>query len=672
MSHPADRPASDRLRFVTPRVVAAVVALVAAIPYLMTMNRTFGFVDKGEMAAAAATLGIPHPTGYPTLILLGHLWTKIVPLRDVLALNVLDALLTAIGAGVLTLLFADLSGRIGDGSEGNPDGASSVRASASTSVIAGLAALFTALTAIWWDQSNGFEAYSLYTVMLPLSTLLFLRYVDLEAERDAVQAGASTAPLPQSIGFTRRGTLFALALGVSFTAHLMTVLLAPAFLVYYFRRLGLTARAFRRWLYLAPPFLAGLLLYLLLPIISATDPVIAMGKVDTPRRLIDYISGAQFQVWMFAGWNVFRSQTAFFFENLPRDMAYVGLVVALLGIVHLFRRNALLSVTTLLVFVSCILYAGQFSIKEIEPYYLNAIFALGICSLAGLLWLRDLLGTTAATALGTVVVALAVICNYSSVDESGNVLVEDFTRNMLNTLPDNAIIFSTRWDFWVSGSYYLQAVEGVRPDVTVINPNLLRSPDYIAYFRERHPGMVDKSEPWIARFAALLDSLGDIPVRYSRADTLYTIAYANMMNSIISENWSRRPILVTSEISPAIGKGLVRVPYHLAYLLRPDSSYYPERFDRFDDFRFWEGRVDADVMNIYEHYTLSFLRRADYEGRHGNRALADRYVTRALEFDPGFDEQDVPPLPLNNRAQAMRVIRSYKDIRRRVEQLRRR
>lgn len=655
---------------ITPRRVAAAVSAISLILYLMTMNRTFGFVDKGEMVAAASTLGIPHPTGYPTLIVLGHLWTKIVPLRDVLALNILDALLTAVGVGVLALLFADLSRRIESGRTGtDPGEISPSDASASDSLCAGIAALLTALTAIWWDQSNGFEAYSLYTIMLPLTTLLFLRYVDREAERESGRTGASVSPA-ERIGFTRRGTIFALTLGIAFTAHLMTVLLAPAFLFYYFRRLGLTGRAFRRWLYLAPPFLAGLLLYLLLPIISATDPVIGMGKIDSLRRLTDYISGAQFQVWMFSGWKVFRSQTTFFLENLPHDMAYAGVVVALLGGIHLFRRNRLLGVTVLLIFLSCILYAGQFSIKEIEPYYLNAIFALGICSLAGLLWLRDLLGRNVMLAFGTILLGLAVMFNYSAVDESGNTLVENFTRNMLGSLPDNAIIFSTRWDFWVSGSYYLQAVEGVRSDVTVINPNLLRSPDYIAYFRELHPDLVEKSDPQIGRFIRLLDSLDDIPMRYSRADTLYTIAYANMLNSIIRENWRKHPILVTAEISPAIGKGLVRVPYYLAYILRPDSTYYPQAFNRFDNFRFWEERVDADAMNIYEHYTLSFLRRADYEGRHGNAALADRYVTRALEFDPRFDEEDVPPLPLNNREQVIRVIRSYRDVRRRVEGLR--
>ena len=42
--------------------------LAVLVPYLLTMNRTFGVVDCGELAACAYTLGIPHPTGYPIMM----------------------------------------------------------------------------------------------------------------------------------------------------------------------------------------------------------------------------------------------------------------------------------------------------------------------------------------------------------------------------------------------------------------------------------------------------------------------------------------------------------------------------------------------------------------------------------------------------------------------------
>ena len=223
------------------------------------MNLTFGFVDKGEMAAAAATLGVPHPTGYPTIILLGKLFTAILPVRQVLGLNILAALLTAAGVAALSLLFSHLLRVLNNVEEHTAEGREP------TNVYAGLAALFTGFTATWWGQGNGFEAYSLFAALLPLVTLLFLRYVDQQAAS-------------QRVGFSTGGAWFAGMLGLAFTAHLMMVLLAPAFLFWYFYRLGVNARAFLRFLFLAPFFLLGLLPYFYLMLASAGTPAVSMGR----------------------------------------------------------------------------------------------------------------------------------------------------------------------------------------------------------------------------------------------------------------------------------------------------------------------------------------------------------------------------------------------------------
>jgi hypothetical protein len=62
------------------------------------MSLTYGFIDRGELAAVATTLGIAHPTGYPTLTLLGHFAVRLFPFaRPVVVLNVLSALWTATG-----------------------------------------------------------------------------------------------------------------------------------------------------------------------------------------------------------------------------------------------------------------------------------------------------------------------------------------------------------------------------------------------------------------------------------------------------------------------------------------------------------------------------------------------------------------------------------------------
>lgn len=175
-------------------------AAVAFVIYALTMNRTYGFIDKGELAAVATTLGIAHPTGYPTLTLLGHVCTRLSPLRPVLTLNLLAALLTAAGVGLMAAVFDGVlrlpslrqeekpreaprqerrsraRRKSAGASSENPDLPSLT--SGERAVIAGTAALFTGFTATWWGQATGFEVYALHALLLPLVTLLFLRYLD--------------------------------------------------------------------------------------------------------------------------------------------------------------------------------------------------------------------------------------------------------------------------------------------------------------------------------------------------------------------------------------------------------------------------------------------------------------------------------------------------------------
>src|SRR6476646_5479489 len=91
---------------------AGVAFALTLVVYLVTMNRTIGFIDRGELAATAYTLGVPHPTGYPTITILGWLVTHVVPLKPVLVLNAFAAVLVAAGAAGLVFLFNDLFGRV--------------------------------------------------------------------------------------------------------------------------------------------------------------------------------------------------------------------------------------------------------------------------------------------------------------------------------------------------------------------------------------------------------------------------------------------------------------------------------------------------------------------------------------------------------------------------------
>ena len=68
--------------------------------------------DAGEFLAAIRTLGIPHPPGTPLYVLLGRVWS--LAFGDLFgfarSINLLSAVCTALGCGILASLFAKWTG----------------------------------------------------------------------------------------------------------------------------------------------------------------------------------------------------------------------------------------------------------------------------------------------------------------------------------------------------------------------------------------------------------------------------------------------------------------------------------------------------------------------------------------------------------------------------------
>ncbi len=72
-------------------------------------------------------------------------------------------------------------------------------------------------------------------------------------------------------------------------------------------------------------------------------------------------------------------------------------------------------------------------------------------------------------------------------DESGNRLVVDLTENMLGSLPRNSVLLSSQWDYTSSAGYYIEGVERFRPDVLMLDPELLRRSWYLTELAGRDP-----------------------------------------------------------------------------------------------------------------------------------------------------------------------------------------
>lgn len=86
------------------------IAFAVPLVLLLTTVRTLvGFWDTADLQTVAWIAGIPYPTGFPGYVMLGWVWTHVVPVASVAArLNTLSAIAIAIGSAsiaALALLF---------------------------------------------------------------------------------------------------------------------------------------------------------------------------------------------------------------------------------------------------------------------------------------------------------------------------------------------------------------------------------------------------------------------------------------------------------------------------------------------------------------------------------------------------------------------------------------
>ena len=615
--------------------------------------------------------------------MLGWAVTKL-PFRDITELNVLAALLTATG---VALLFLGLL-RLLHYTRGERDGVGDL-------VKSGLAALFVGLCGIWWRQGTGFEVYALHALFLGGLLYTFVGWLSV------IEEGRSGV---------RSGFIFALLLGLSFTNHMSTIFLAPAFLFLYFARQQFSLNSFTRLAGLLPGFVLGLLPYLYLPIRAASDPRFNWGNPETLWGFIRHLSGAQYGVWMFTEPESFSLQSSFVFPLILEEMLFVGPIVALLGIWTLIpqRKGVAAGVTglflgafiflqgysgssiagvvlpvilialgivglglhraersqegsldrrtttllfLLLIILTTILWAGGYSILDIESYYLAALVGIGGLLLFGLDLVEEWVGGGAVLIAAPIVALALIFFNYDRSNRSDLWLVEDAATNLLTTAPEKSVVISGLWDFWLSGSWYLQEVEGMRPDVAVLDHNLMKYSWYIDQLENAHPELMGRVATEVSAFRVEQRKFErDEPNDAARIDRLYVTLIDRIIATSLEAD---RPVLLTFDMNGGEG-GLrygrdwpppaQRVPFGLGYLINPAGGYVPQEFPLWQ-FRKEESDPDGYRASLYQWYATSLGDRAQYEAMHGNDSLARAYLAYAITFDPGWQKSDIGSLP---------------------------
>ena len=615
--------------------IAIALSLIAASVYATTMNPTVSFIDSGELASVASTLGIAHPTGYPLFTILGRLATLLpLTLPVILKLNIWNLVLVASAVG----MFFEFSVLLGLSSIGQRR-SKKLRAELEQSLLiaAVVGALTIGLSTTVWSQSSALEVYSLHLLLLMIVSIAFVKGMEEMVEK------------PES--GSKWFLFFLFCLGLSFANHMTTILLAPAFLYLYFSKLGLRGSSFILLVKSSPLFLLGLSVYVYLPLRSSAGPALDWGHPAEMERFLWHVSGKQYRSWIFSSFESAEKQLTYFFNHFPAEFNWLAIAVMALGLLALLRKRKELFLFLALLAAGCLAYSINYDIHDIDSYFLLAYVAVGIAIVFGLQELILKIAARSRLHSSTLLVFLVLPVlqwtnNHRNVDESDNILVSDYAQNMLASADSNAVILTYQWDYFVSASYYEQHVLGRRPDVVVIDKELLRRSWYFLQLERNYPWLLEQSKERVAVFLRELWKFEhDLPYDGSVIES----AYDGMINDMLFKASESRPVYLGPEIEPQFGPGFQRIPEGLLLRLVPPGQpavarQVPIRF-RPAEFR---NRLTSGLI---QQYLRMFTFHAVFIKNRGDADSALYWLDRVREIDPSFPPAEALKLEMGRPLQ---------------------
>eukprot|EP00052_Salpingoeca_macrocollata_P026965 m.253883 g.253883 ORF g.253883 m.253883 type:complete len:627 (-) comp22676_c0_seq3:615-2495(-) len=430
--------------------------------------------DSGELVSTSYVGGVPHPPGYPTYAMLNWVVLHLVPMGSVAwRANVLNAVCSA-AAGVLVFAATAV-----------------LTASQHAAWAAAALFVFNRLTWIYAVSAEVFGLNNLFVGAVLLLLCLFLRQPSVALAR----AGA----LVLGLGLTNQHTLV-----------LYGVVVVPV--VLWVRRDVLLRP--KELLLLGLCFAAGLLPYLYLPVVAWRQRMpLTWGDQRSLAGFLTHLlrreygtfdlakgeSGSILTVTQATMYQVQSLATETFYLlpmlpvvslllPLPAELPHAVLARRVLVAMVLFysaffnwRANLDLSNTLL---------AGVHERFWMQPNMVLAMLG-GLCcaQIVSLVKARWPAIKQVVLAGAMVLLAVQVGTQYQVRDESNNYSVRDLGRSLLAGLPQDSVLL-LMGDLPGNAARYVQACDGVRPDVKLVDLEMSTYDWYVPMLRHKLPGVV--------------------------------------------------------------------------------------------------------------------------------------------------------------------------------------
>jgi hypothetical protein len=550
--------------------------LVIAIPglvYFFTQAPAVSYIDSGELAVTCYTLGIAHPTGYPLYTQLGRIFC-LLPIKDIIfRLNFLSCIIVSFSSLFLFLTLMILGGLIlKKEKEGLVTGGSFI------------AALIFAFTPTLWSQATSNEVYGLNIFFCSLIIFLILKW-HYHPQKN-----------PKLL------YLFVFLYGLSFGNHMSMVLLSPALIFIILKTEGRSIFEKKKIITFAFLFLLGISIYLYLPIRSSQNPIFNWGNPKSFSSFFRHVSGWQYQVWMFSSSpDQLLKNFSNYLKILHLQFPFYILPLTLWGAFKFIKREKMLLVFLLLILILDVFYGINYSIPDIDPYFLKSFLVLSIFTAIGIFSCLQLLQNLLTSSkqnlafkkvsFNAIIILLALIplifCvkNFYYQNQKENYFAYDYTKNILRSAKKDAIILTNVWDHY-SPWLYLRFVENLRPDVRFLETRLSLRAWYFDYIRNLYPEIYHSSEKEIEEYIEQVYLFeNNKPFSPEEIEG----KYVHMFRNILSKNYEKFPLYqdllplsTDKNLKTMISSLFAEIPEGLVHRLRKERKYFPCDFPKLE------------------------------------------------------------------------------------------
>lgn len=418
--------------------------VICFIIFLLTLNPHMGPGDSGTIISMSYIFGINHPPGYPLYTMLGKLFSYL-PFGSVgFRVNFMNAVMTITAALFFFKAFVHVTKNVWASFLG--------------------AALFCFAPGVWHYAVTA-EVFPLNNMLIAMLFYYLVLFVQTKEKKYAY-----LGTLMFGLGVSNHHTI--VFFGFPFAGLVLyegkDELLNPYEIV----KICLI-------------FFVGLLPYLFLVYTPYVDHIESWGNTKTYDGFMTHLFRKEYGTFSLRSdlkQGGFIQGLTYYFKQLPFELIFVGPILAFWGIFKTWQKGlkyngiTFITIFAYTLYVIAFHYMSQFDVSN--PYYYGIVYRFWAMPLLILcFWVAlgakefmDAKFVKKDMAIGLIIALILgqIAFNYKKMDQSDNDIYYRFAKNVLESMPQNAVML-IKGDIFINSLIYTQFAGEIRPDVKILN-----------------------------------------------------------------------------------------------------------------------------------------------------------------------------------------------------------